>query len=206
MGDVNDDGLDDLYLCQEDGLPNRLYLQNPDGTLRDSSEPAGVDWLEGSRSALLVDLDNDGDQDLAVAIMVGIVLAANDGKGNFDYQTLLPTTDDLMSMSATDYDQDGKLDLYVCTYYRNGTDGPQSRTSGISGAFVYHDSNSGGPNSLFRNETADDGNFSFTDVTAASGLDQSNSRWSLAASWEDYDNDGDPDLYVANDFGLNNLY
>ncbi len=203
LGDVDGDGLDDLYLCQEDGLPNLLYVQNTDGTLRDLSQEAGVNWLEGSRSALLIDLDNDGDQDLAVAIMGGIVLASNQGNGTFEYQTLLPTADDLMSMSAADYNDDGLLDLYVCTYYQNGSDGPQSRSSGVVGGdFVYHDSNSGGPNSLFKNE----GSFKFRDVTKESGLDQNNLRWSLAASWEDYDDDGDQDLYVANDFGRNNLY
>ncbi len=203
LGDVNGDGLDDLYLCQEDGLPNLLYVQNPDGTLRDESDEAGVNWLESSRSALLVDLDNDGDQDLAVAMMGGIVLAANQGDGQFKYQTLLPTADDLMSMSAADYDDDGLLDLYVCTYYQNNSDGPQSRSSGVVGGdFVYHDSNSGGPNSLFKNEGA----LNFRNVTAETGLDQNNLRWSLAASWEDYDGDGDQDLYVANDFGRNNLF
>ena len=207
LGDVNGDGLDDLYLCQEDGLPNRLYIQNPDGTLRDDSAAAGVDWLEGSRSALLVDLDNDGDQDLAVAIMGGIVLAANRGDGHFEYRALLPSSHDLMSMSAADYDGDGRLDLYVCAYYKNGSEGPQSRSGGmVAGAFVYHDSNSGGANSFFRNETTTPGEFSFRDVTAEAGLDVNNERWSLAASWEDYDNDGDQDLYVANDFGRNNLY
>ena len=147
LGDVNGDGLDDLYLCQEDGLPNRLYVQNPDGTLSDKSEQAEVNWLEGSRSALLVDLDNDGDQDLAVAMMGGIVLAANQGDGRFEYQTLLPTADDLMSMSAADYDGDGLLDLYVCTYYQNSLRRSLSRDrAAMSGEhFVYHDSNSGGP-------------------------------------------------------------
>ena len=206
LGDVNGDGLDDLYLCQEDGLPNQLYVQNPDGTLRDESEKFGVNWLEGSRSALLVDFDNDGDQDLAVAIIGGIILAANQGDGRFEFQTLIPTADDLMSMSAADYDEDGLLDLYICTYYQNGSQGPQSRSSGIGGAFVYHDSNSGGPNSLFRNETTRGGEFKFRNVTTETGLDDNNLRWSLAASWEDYDNDGDQDLYVANDFGRNNLF
>ncbi len=207
LGDVNGDGLDDLYLCQEDGLPNRLYVQNADGTLRDESEVAGVNWLEGSRSALLVDLDNDGDQDLAVAIMGGIVLAANRGDGRFDYRTLLPTAHDLMSLSAADYDEDGRLDLYVCTYWRNGSAGPESESRGVvTGRFVYHDSNGGGYNSLFRNETTDQGKWNFREVTAEVGLDSNNGRWSLAAAWEDYDNDGDQDLYVANDFGRNCLY
>ena len=50
------------------------------------------------------------------------------------------------------------------------------------------------------------GNLQFVDATAAAGLDSNNRRFSYAAAWEDYDNDGDPDLYVANDFGRNNLY
>lgn len=208
LGDVNGDGLDDLYLCQEEGLPNRLYVQNADGTLLDQSEAAGVNWLEGSRSALLVDLDNDGDQDLAVAIMGGIVLAANRGDGHFDYRSFLPTSHDLMSMSAADYDEDGRLDLYVCAYWRNGSDlGEGPRSSGVvNGDLVYHDSNIGGANSLFRNETEGSQKWIFRDVTAEVGLDANNRRWSLAAGWEDYDNDGDQDLYVANDFGRNNLY
>jgi hypothetical protein len=55
---------------------------------------------------------------------------------------------------------------------------------------------------LFRNE----GNWQFQDATSEVGLDHNNDRWSFSAVWEDYDNDGDLDLYVANDFGRNNLY
>ena len=50
------------------------------------------------------------------------------------------------------------------------------------------------------------GGFEFADVTDQVGLDQNNTRWSFAAAWEDFDRDGDPDLYVANDFGRNCLY
>ena len=59
---------------------------------------------------------------------------------------------------------------------------------------------------MFKNTTKGTGKFSFVDVTQESGLNQNNSRWSFAASWEDFDNDGDQDLYVANDYGRNNLY
>jgi hypothetical protein len=68
--------------------------------------------------------------------------------------------------------------------------------------YPYHDANNGAPNHLLRN----DGGWRFTDVTAASGMNENNRRFSLAASWCDYDDDGDPDLYVANDFGRTNLY
>jgi hypothetical protein len=66
----------------------------------------------------------------------------------------------------------------------------------------YHDANNGGRNVLFRNDT----NWRFTDATIELGLDQNNRRYSFAPTWEDYDDDGDPDLYVANDYGRNNLY
>ena len=66
----------------------------------------------------------------------------------------------------------------------------------------YYDANNGGRNTLLRN----DGSFRFSDVTQQTGLEQNNTRYSLAVSWEDYDNDGDLDLYVANDYGRNCLY
>ncbi|MCA9216210.1 MAG: VCBS repeat-containing protein, partial [Planctomycetales bacterium] len=62
--------------------------------------------------------------------------------------------------------------------------------------------NNGARNVLFRN----DGDWNFKNVTKQVGLEQNNSRFSLACSWEDFDNDGDQDLYVANDFGRNNFY
>ena len=110
IGDVDGDGLDDLYLCQEGGLPNRLLRQQLDGTLRDVSADSGVDWLENSRSALLVDLDSDGDQDLVVAVLGGVVVAEGNGRGGFSIREVLPSADDVMSLSAADYDQDGRLE------------------------------------------------------------------------------------------------
>ncbi|MDC0305069.1 VCBS repeat-containing protein, partial [bacterium] len=59
----------------------------------------------------------------------------------------------------------------------------------------FNDAENGGRNVLLSNL----GGFQFTDVTQKVGLDQNNTRWSFSASWEDYDRDGDPDLYVAND-------
>ena len=66
----------------------------------------------------------------------------------------------------------------------------------------FHDANNGGSNMLWPNV----GNLEFRDVTEATGMNKSNSRYSFAASWEDFDNDNDVDLYVANDFGPNALY
>ncbi len=197
IGDVNGDGLEDLYACEAGGLPNRLYVQNPDGTATDVSAAAGVDWLEWTPSALLIDLDNDGDQDLVAATRELLLLAENDGGGRFALRRRMPrVVASPASLAAADYDADGDLDLYVCGY-----DGdPENRD--LPGPFPYHDANNGGRNALLRN----DGGFEMVDVTDRVGLGENNTRFSFAAAWEDADNDGDMDLYVANDFGRNNLY
>ncbi len=196
VGDVNNDGLEDLYFCNAGGLPNHLFIQNPDGTVTDRAAEWGVDWLENCVSVLLVDLDNDGYQDLVVAAAARLLVAQNDGQGHFKLRWSSGAVVDPMSLCAADFDNDGDLDIYVCGYM--ATPGAQRIFSPVP----YHDANNGGRNALFRN----DGNFHFTDVTEATGLDVNNRRFSFAASWEDFDNDGWMDLYVANDFGRHNLY
>ena len=199
VGDVNGDQLDDLYICQQGGLPNRLFLQNADGTLRDVSEESGTAWLDYCASALLIDLDNDGDRDLAVSQDFRILLMENDGTGKFELAFGTSTQAQSFSMAAADYDVDGDLDLYVCGYNPSVAG---MRSGAMGEPLPFHDANNGGRNTLWRN----DGNWRFSDVTAATGLDQNNTRFSFAACWEDFDNDGDLDLYVANDYGRNNLY
>ncbi|MCA9216760.1 MAG: VCBS repeat-containing protein, partial [Planctomycetales bacterium] len=183
------------------GLPNRLYLQAEDGTLQDVSAKANVDWLEETRSALLVDLDNDRDLDLVVATVAGIVFAENNGKAVFRIRAAIPGSSDAYSMAAADYDNDHDVDIYITAY---GPNAGATRARGFEAAMPvpYDDANNGGNNLLLQNE----GQFQFRDVTQAVGLDENNQRFSFAAAWEDYDADGDMDLYVANDFGRNNLY
>ena len=203
VGDVNGDGLEDVYLCQGGGLPNLLFVQNSDGTATDQSAPSGSDWLDHTNSALLVDLNNDGDQDLVLAIPSRVLVMENDSTGIFKLATEIPTDDeDTEALSAVDFDGDGDVDLYVCTYY--ATD--EARADESRRSFLYHDANNGGANLLLRNDSTAAAQWRFTDVTVAVGLDVSNRRFSLAAAWEDYGNDGDPDLYVANDYGQNCLY
>ena len=199
LGDVNGDDLEDIYLCQQGGLPNRLLLQNSDGTLRDASVESGTDWLDYCASALLVDFDNDGDRDLAVAQEWRILLMSNDGTGRFQLEFGISSKAQSFSLTSADYDLDGDLDIYVCGY--NPTTSSQ-RSGAMGEPMPYHDANNGGRNLLLRN----DGNWLFRDATADVGLDENNTRFSFAAAWEDYDNDGDSDLYVANDYGRNNLY
>ena len=203
IGDVNGDGLDDFFLCQEPGLPNRLFIQQKDGKALELSKEWGVDWIEDSRSSVIADFDNDGDQDLAVACYGMVIIANNNNQRGFEPVTVLRTSWSTSSLAAADYDNDGLIDLYVCAYV-NEDNGDSIGTG--SNEFVYHDAENGAANTLFKNTTNDPGNLSFIDVTDEAGLNINNSRWSFAASWEDYDNDGDQDLYVANDYGRNNLY
>ena len=198
LGDVDGDGLDDLYVCEAGGLPNRLYLHKPDGTARDVSAVTGTDYLESTKSALILDLDNDGDQDLILAADRFIVFLSNDGWGRFRRAAGFRTSAITASLAAADYDLDGDLDVYACGYSTIDSDS----MIGLGNPVPFHDANNGARNTLFRN----DGKWSFVDVTRESGMDQDNLRFSLAAAWEDYDLDGDPDLYVANDYGRNCLY
>lgn len=199
IADANGDGLEDIYLCQPAALPNRLLLRQPDGSLRDASAETGLDWLDSTRGALFIDLDNDGDQDLVMAQSTQLLMHENDGGGVFKLRAEMAFNSLLFSLNAIDYDSDGDLDLYTCGYTSAG----QVRPDDIFASPVpYHDANNGSPNALLRN----DGSWQFSDVTLESGLNANNLRFSLASAWQDYDGDGDPDLYVANDFGRNNLY
>ena len=203
VGDVNGDGLEDLYVCDGGGLPNRLLLQQDDGTLRDVSAEAGVDWLEYSTGALLLDLDNDGDQDLVVATVELVLFMENDGSGKFTFRGGHRAVVDAASLCAADYDNDGDLDIFVCSYESpHRAAGFRSRGFASGAPIPYNDANNGSPNALLENR----GKFRFLNVTDKVGLGANNHRFSYAAAWEDYDNDGDQDLYVANDYGRNNLY
>ncbi|MBI1787899.1 MAG: VCBS repeat-containing protein, partial [Acidobacteria bacterium] len=175
------------------------------GGWQDVTERAGVGVLDDTASALFLDLRNQGVQDLIVLTTSMPMLFLNDGRGRYRYgadafRFARPPSGSFAGMAAADFDRDGKLDLYLCSYlYFQGED--QYRYPS-----PYHDAETGPPNFLFRNRLNADGSGSFEDVTAEAGLDQNNSRYSFAASWCDYDGDGWPDLYVANDFGRNNLY
>jgi hypothetical protein len=193
VADVDGDGREDLFLPQPAGLPNRLYLRRADGLLEDATAAAGLDILEGTRAALFLDLDNDGDQDLVVSARAELLFLENDGEARFRVRLSGEAAETTM-LTAADYDGDGLLDVYACRYL-NPYDGQAIPTP-------YHDADNGLDNALLRNL----GDFRFLDVTDEVGMDANNGRFSFAAAWEDYDDDGDQDLYVANDFGRNNLY
>lgn len=196
VGDVNGDGLEDLYRCQLGGLPNRLLMGQPDGTVIDRTREAGLDFLDNCRGALLIDLDNDGDQDLVLAMPLQIVMFKNDGGGRFELGARIDQQN-VYSFAAADFDADGDLDVYGCAYYSE----PEVAAE-LPIPMPAYDARNGGRNILLRNEGA----WKFSNATAEVGLDEDNSRFSFSAIWEDYNNDGELDLYVVNDFGHNNLY
>ena len=198
VGDINNDGLEDLYVCQAHGLPNLLLLQNPDGSVRDAGKELGVDILDESHGALIVDLDNDGDQDLAISTAYNLVLMSQKGDGNFQLEHELTIGHNGQSLSAVDYDQDGDLDLFICKHrsvkvIEDLVTTPES----------FHDAKTGGRNVLLRNDEG----WNFKDVTNESGFSASeNNRYSRSAVWTDYDLDGDQDLYIANEWSADQLY
>jgi Flp pilus assembly protein TadD/peroxiredoxin len=201
VGDFDGDGLDDMYVCQPAGLPNRLYRNRGDGTFQDVTDEAGVGVLDATSCALFADFDNKGLQDLLVVCSTGPLLFRNLGNGKFSlkrdaFQFAKPPEGTFTHAALADYDGDGRLDIYFClyTYYLG--------LGQYHYPAPYYDARNGPPNFLLHNE----GNGIFIDRTAAAGLNADNNRFSFACAWGDYNSDGHPDLYVANDFGRNNLY
>ncbi|MGP0020551.1 MAG: FG-GAP-like repeat-containing protein [Candidatus Sulfotelmatobacter sp.] len=201
VADIDNDGFDDLYVCQPAGLPNRLYRNRGDGTFEDITEASGLGILENTACALFADFNNNGRQDVIVVRANGPLLFLNEGDGKFRqkndaFQFANPPQGTFTGAAAADYDRDGWLDVYFCLYaFYQGT-GQYKYPS------PYHDAENGPPNFLMRNQR--DG--TFRDATTTSGLNQNNTRYSFCCGWNDYNRDGWPDLYVVNDFGRKNLY
>jgi Tfp pilus assembly protein PilF/peroxiredoxin len=203
VGDADGDGLEDIYIAQPSGLPNRLYWARGDGTFEDATDKAGLGVLDDTSQSLFADVDNDGDQDLILSLSSGPALFLNDGMSRFtrvaDAFRFQKGLEGLpMSMAMADYDRDGFLDLYLCVYaFSYGAGEDKAGTP-----MPYYDARNGPPSVLFRN----DGHGRFVEATHEAGLDVGNDRYHFAAAWADYDGDGWPDLLVANDFGRKNLY
>jgi tetratricopeptide (TPR) repeat protein len=201
VADIDNDGFDDLYICQPAGLPNRLFRNQGDGTFADITEASGLGILDNTACALFADFDNDGRQDVIVVRTNGPLLFLNQGDGKFRqkpdaFHFSQPPQGTFTGAAVADYDRDGWLDIYFCLYlYYQGT-GQYRYPS------PYYDAENGPPNFLMRNNRDN----TFRDVTAQTGLDKNNTRYSFCCGWNDYNRDGWPDLYVVNDFGRKNLY
>jgi hypothetical protein len=208
VADVNNDNWPDLYFTTSRfGAANTLYLNQRDGTFRDVAAEAGVASLnragEGvSMGAVWGDYDNDGLEDLLVYKWGYLQLLHNLGNLHFADVTAASGLRRWMNSNGAvwfDFDRDGLLDLYVTGYFRSDLDFWHLRTTRIMQQSWEFASN-GGKNLLFRNL----GNGQFEDVTDAMGV--GSTRWTLAAAAADFNDDGWPDLYLANDYGPEELF
>jgi hypothetical protein len=118
-GDFDNDGLDDLYVCQPSGLPNRLYRNRGDGRFEDVTERSGVDVLDATACAMFADFENKGLQDLLVVCANGPLFFVNQGNGRFSrkrdaFKFAQPPQGTFTHAALVDYDADGRLDIYFC--------------------------------------------------------------------------------------------
>lgn len=220
-GDYDGDGWIDLYVVNHAGpldltpaelaaSPARgaLYRNLGDGTFREVAEAAGVAFRGFGMAAAWGDYDGDGHIDLVVTAYGSNVLYRNLGNGTFRDVTAEAGLDGPRGFWAgaswADYDRDGDLDLYITGYVRYDRDHAAATSTQYDVETPVALNPSAFPperNLLYRNE----GDGTFTEVAEAAGVAGMEGR-SLSAAWTDLDEDGWPDLYVANDVSDNVLY
>ena len=208
VADVNNDGWPDLYFTNSRfGAANALYINQHDGTFKDVAPDAGVADVnrpgEGvAMGAVWGDYDNDGNEDLFVYKWGYPQLFHNLGNGRFEDVTGRAGLRTWMNSNSAiwlDFDRDGLVDLYITGYFRSDIDFWHLKTTRIM-QHSWEFASNGGKNLLFKNL----GNGTFQDVTDSLGV--GNTRWTLAATSADFNDDGWPDLYLANDYGPEELY
>jgi len=215
--DYDGDGDLDIYLLNgtdipgfepEEPLSNVLYRNNGDGTFIDVTEESGVGNEGGYGMGLAVaDYDNDGDDDLFLTNFGENVLYRNNGDGTFTdatVQTRLTTPRNPMfstSAAFVDYDRDGHLDLFVCGYVDFTFESNKRCVRDNIRSYCDPDVYNGVADLLFHNN----GDGTFTDVSAAAGIANPEGK-GLGVVCGDYDGDGWPDIFVANDRTPDFLY
>ncbi|MFM1561800.1 MAG: FG-GAP repeat domain-containing protein [Roseibacillus sp.] len=229
--DIDSDGDDDIYVTVRIGR-NLLFENQGDGTFVEAAEKYGIHFTGHCTCALFGDFDNDGDPDLFVGRSLRPSLYFENRAGHFypgPQQNEFPMT--AVSASAADYNGDGLLDLYLLTYRPSTIDGDSSPSGGVGVqserwpdhfyppemAEEYYrrhrEANSGNdprfpnllnqigpPNILYVNRGK--GRFEIAEESTQLGI----WRNSLQATWADYDEDGDPDVFIANDWAPDNLF
>jgi hypothetical protein len=215
--DYNQDGWLDAFFVNSGLTPffhpekapqPALYRNNGDGTFTDVTEQAGI-RTDGTFffGVAVGDFDNDGFPDIYITGYRHSVLYHNNGNGTFtDVTAKAGVGDDGAWATAAgwfDYDRDGKLDLLVTNYVQFDEDHPVSCGENKPGyrAYCHPDSFPGNSPRLYHNN----GDGTFTDVTKKAGLLNSDGK-SLAVVLADLNNDGWPDIFIANDTQRNFLY
>lgn len=212
--DYDNDGWLDIFVVNGWGLKdfpkgeeptNHLYRNNRNGTFTDVTEKAGLVRHGWGQGVCVGDYDNDGNLDLFVTYYGRNVLYHNNGNGTFTDVTresglLQPEEHWNTGAAFLDYNRDGHLDLFVCNYvdYEYGTKLYESNPAlvGEQSPVIYGIAGlKGTRNFLYRNNH--DG--TFTDVSNAAGISKAGLTYGFTPCVGDYDNDGWPDIYVAND-------
>ncbi|MFQ5709624.1 MAG: CRTAC1 family protein [bacterium] len=220
-GDYDNDGWPDLFVVNEAGPLTltqedirkspahcALYHNNGDGTFGEVSEAAGVDFRGLGVAAAWGDYDNDGWSDLFVTCFGENVFYRNNGDGTFTDETEQAGLGGLKGFwsgaSWADFNRDGFLDLYVCGYVKYEEQEGQRVTLQYDvevPASINPSAFAPQRNLLYRNN----GDGHFSEIAVKAGVADPNGR-SLSAAWCDLDEDGWPDLYVANDVSENGLW
>ncbi|MFN3323826.1 MAG: CRTAC1 family protein [Bryobacteraceae bacterium] len=218
--DYNNDGWMDLYLVNGATLAqlqgkdpprttNYLYRNNGNGTFTDVTAAAGVPGRGWGFGCVAADYDNDGQIDLLVTNFGPNILYRNRGNGTFEDVTERAGVGggEIWHAGAAfgDFDLDGHLDLFVPGYLEFDIKNPEFKTCEYRGLKVHACGPlgyKGAPDALYRNN----GDGTFTNVTEKAGVADSKLYFGFQAIFEDFDNDGWPDILVANDSHPNLLY
>lgn len=212
--DYDADGWQDILLVNSMDWPGhkrerttmKLYHNNRNGTFTDVTEAAGLDVEMYGMGVAVGDYNNDGFPDIFITCVGQSRLFRNTGKGTFVDATKASGLLGKQGLSTSavwfDYDRDGFLDLFVCNYVRwSAQHDVFCSLDGKDKSYCTPEAYRGDTCWLYHNR----GNGTFEDVTASSGIFDSSCK-SLGVAMMDYDQDGWPDLLVANDTQPNKLY